>query len=76
MDVYKQDAHQMVAKRCTTKIRPKSRRRRHFRPEVAGDVISGVAVELVGLDVCATFGESDLGYVRLTVCLTTPYSHR
>ena len=30
------------------------------RSEVAGDVISGVAVDYVGMDVRATFGESGL----------------
>ena len=57
------------AKRRTTKIRPKADGSGIFRrfptldkcrPEVAGDVISGVAVGYVGMDVRATFGESAL----------------
>jgi len=56
MKFHEQDAHQLVgeAKRRATKIRPKALRSgifSHFpnfdkcRSEVAGDVISGVAVE-------------------------------
>ena len=33
--------------------------------EVAGNVISGVAVELIGMDVRATFGESVLNNGRI-----------
>ena len=45
-----------------------SRRRRHFqpflnfdkcRPEVAGDVISGTAVDFASLEVLVKFGDSD-----------------
>ena len=62
------------AKRRATKIRPKSvgsgifGRFRNFyncRSEVAGDVISGVAVDYVGMDVCTTFGESGLNSDRI-----------
>ena len=35
------------------------------RSEVAGDVISGVAEEYVGMDVGATFGESGLNSGRI-----------
>ena len=56
-----------------TKIRPKAVGSGIFcrfpnfdkcRPEVAGDVISGVAVDYVGIDVRATFGESGLNSGR------------
>ena len=30
----------------------------NFRPEMANDVMSGVVVDNVGMDVCATFGDS------------------
>ena len=57
----KQDAHQLVgrAKRRATQIWPKS------RLKVAGDVISGVAVDDVGMDVRATFDESGLNTGRI-----------
>ena len=62
------------AKCNTTKIRPKAvggaifGRFSNFdkcRSEVAGDVISGVAVDKVGMDVRATFGESGLNSGRI-----------
>ena len=62
------------AKRRATKIRPKAVRSGifgHFpnfdkcRSEVAGDAISGVAMNCVGTDVHATFGESGLNSVRI-----------
>ena len=65
---FKQEAHQLVgqAKHRATK----SSRRLHFRPffsnfdkcwtEVAGDAISPVAVDLVGMDVHVKFGDSTL----------------
>ena len=66
-----QETHQLEgqAKRRATQIRPKAvgsdifGRFSNFdkcRLEVDGDVISGVAVEYVGVDVRATFGESGL----------------
>ena len=62
-----QEAHQLVveAKRSATKIRPKAVRSGIFgrflnvgkcRSEVAGDVISGVAVDYAGVYVRAAFG--------------------
>ena len=36
-----------------------------IRSEVAGDVISDVAEDWVGMDVCATFGESGLSGGRI-----------
>ena len=58
------------AKRCTIKIQPTAVGKRHFqpfflnfdkcRPKVAGDVISGVAVDKVGMDVRVKFGDSRL----------------
>ena len=70
-----QEAHQLVgqAKRSAAKIRPKASRRGifgHFpifdngRSEVAGDVLSGVAVHYVNMDVRSTFGESGLNSGR------------
>ena len=62
------------AKRRTTKIRLKAvggsifGRPSNFddcRLEVAGGVISGVVVEFVGMDVCATFGVSRLNSGRI-----------
>ena len=35
------------------------------RPEVAGDVVSGVAVDWVGLDVCVRFGHSRFNRGRI-----------
>ena len=72
----KQDAHQLVGqgKRRATKSRPKAvgsgifGRSANFnkcRSEIAGDVIAGVAIDLVGLDVRATFGESGLNSGRI-----------
>ena len=54
-------------KRRATKIRPKTVESGIFgrfpnfdkcRSEVAGDVVSGVAIDHVGVDALATFGES------------------
>ena len=67
----KQDDHQLVgqAKRCATQIRSKAIRSGIFcsfansdkcRSEVAGDVISGVAVDYVSVDVHARLGASEL----------------
>ena len=39
------------------------------RLEVAGDVISSVAVDYVGMDVGATFGESGLNTCRIILLL-------
>ena len=61
-------------KRRGTKIRPKAVGidiLGHFQnfdkcqSEVAGDVISGVAVDYVGMDVRSTFGESELNSGRI-----------
>ena len=61
-------------KRRATKIRPKAVGSGIFGrfpnfdkcpSEVAGDVISGVAVDYVGVDVRATFGDSGLNSVRI-----------
>ena len=65
---YEQEANQLVghAKCCTTKIRPKAVRSGIFggflnfdkcRSEVTGDIMSGVAVHYVSMDVRSTFGE-------------------
>ena len=73
----KQDAHQLVrhAKRHATKIRPKAvaggiyGRFGNFdqcQSEVAGDVISGVAV-----DVRATFGKSELNGGRIILLIAS-----
>ena len=70
------DAHQLVgqAKRSATEIRPKSVASGIFgrvancdkcRSEVAGDVLSSVAVDYVTMDVHATFGESALNSGRI-----------
>ena len=40
--------------------------------EVAGDVISGVAVEYVGMDVSATFSESGLNSGRIILLFGRP----
>ena len=75
----KQEADQLVgqAKRRTTKIRPKavgSGESGIFgcfpnfdkcQSEVADDVMSGVAVHYVGMDVRSTFGESGLNTGRI-----------
>ena len=62
------------AKRRATKIRPKAvgsgifgrfPNFDKFRPEVAGEVVSGVAIEYVVMDVRATFGESGLNSGRI-----------
>ena len=62
------------AKGRTTKIRPKVvgggifcrfSNFDNWRSEVAGDVISGVTVDSVGMDIRATFGESDLNSGRI-----------
>ena len=62
------------AKRRATKIRPKTIGSGIFgrvpnldkcRSEVADDVISGVTVDYVGMDVRATFGESGLNSGRI-----------
>ena len=62
------------AKRRATKIRPKAIGSGIFgrfpnfdkcRSEVAGDVMSGVAVHYVGMDVRSTFGESGLNSGRI-----------
>ena len=71
-----QDAHQLVrqAKRRATKIRAKGvvgsifGRFANFdkcRWEVAGDVISGVAVDYIGMNVRATFVESGSSVIQL-----------
>ena len=58
-----------------------SSRRRHFRPffeldkcrlEVAGDVISGVAVDYVGMNVRASFGETGLNSGRIILIFGRP----
>ena len=62
------------AKRRATNIRPNAVAGGIFgrfvnfdkcRSEVAGDVISGLAVDYVGTDVRATFGESGLNSGRI-----------
>ena len=68
LNIYKMPTNWVgQAKRRTTKTRPKAvgaviiGRFSNFdicRSEVAGDVISGVAIDQVGLDVRAAFGES------------------
>ena len=61
------------AKRRATKIRPKAvgdgilgRFRDNFRPESVSDVMSGVVVEWVGMDVRIKYG--DLGQTILELC--------
>ena len=70
-------------KRCATKIPPTADRSGIFgrfpnfdtcRSEVAGDVISGVAVDYVGLDVRATFGESGFNSSRNILLFDGPAS--
>ena len=79
-----QDAHQLVgqANRRATKIRPKAVGSSIFgcfpsfdkcRSEVAGDVISSVAVEYIGMDVRVTFGESGLNSGRIIGLFEGPY---
>ena len=70
------------AKRRATKIRLKAVGSGIFgrfpnfakrRSEVAGDVISGVAVDYVGMDVRATFGESGLNSGRIILLFGRPH---
>ena len=76
-------AHQLVgqAKRIAAKIRPKAAGSDIFgrfpnldkcRSAVAGDVISGEAVDYVGMDVCATFAESALNSGRIILLFGRP----
>ena len=77
-----QEAHQLVgqAKRRADQIRPKAVvggifngfLRGNFRPQVANDVISGVDVDCVGMDVSATFGESGLNRGRIILLFGRP----
>ena len=73
---YLEDDPQLVwqVKRRATKIRPKAVGRSIFgrfpnfnkyRSEVTGDVISGVAVDCVDVDVRVAFGESGLDTGRI-----------
>ena len=70
-----QDAHQLVrqAKRRAAKIRPRAvgggvfgrfSNIDKYRSEVAGDIISGAAIDYVGTDVCATCSGSGLNSGR------------
>ena len=81
--ILQQEAHQLVgqAQRRATKIRPETVGSGIFgrfpnfnkcRSEVAGDVISGVAVDYVGMDVRATFGESGLNSGRIILLFGRP----
>ena len=62
----RQEAYQLVgqAKRRATTMRPKAGRFfsnfEKCRPEVAGEVITGVAVDYVSMDVRVEFGDSTL----------------
>ena len=63
----KHEAHQLVgqAKRCATTIQPKAVVGGIFGHFFADDIISDVAIELVGMDVLAKLGDSRLNSGRI-----------